>query len=53
VFATSLRLPVASIWDRFGLWSSIAVVTILAAYTDPILDFLAHHRCGSPPYQPF
>ena len=52
-FATSLRPPVASIWDRFGLWSLIAVVIILAAYAYPILHLLAHHRYGSPPYQPF
>jgi cytochrome c oxidase subunit 1 len=52
-FATSLRPPVASIWDRFGLWTSVAVVIILAAYAYPILHLLAHHRYGSPPYQPF
>jgi hypothetical protein len=52
-FATSLRPPVAGIWDRFGLWTSVAVVIVLAAYAYPIIQLLAHHRYGSPPYQPF
>jgi cytochrome c oxidase subunit 1 len=52
-FATPLRPPVAGIWDRFGLWTTIAVVLILAAYAYPIIDLLGHHRYGSPPYQPF
>jgi cytochrome c oxidase subunit 1 len=52
-FASSLRPPVSSIWDRFGLWTSVAVVLILAAYAYPIIRLLAYHRYGSPPYQPF
>ena len=52
-FATPLRAPVASVWDRFGLWTSVAVVLIVVAYGYPILRLLAHHRYGSPPYQPF
>jgi cytochrome c oxidase subunit I len=52
-FSTSLRPPVVSIWDRFGLWTVIAVVIILCAYAYPIIHLLSHHRYGSPPYQPF
>jgi cytochrome c oxidase subunit 1 len=52
-FASSLRPPVAGIWDRFGLWTSIAVVLIIAAYAYPLIQLLAHHRYGSPPFQPF
>ena len=52
-FASSLRPPVASIWDRFELWTPIAVILIIAAYAYPIIRLLAHHRYGSPPYQPF
>ena len=52
-FASSLRPPVASIWDRFDLWTSVAVVLIIAAYAYPIVRLIAHHRYGSPPYQPF
>jgi len=52
-FASSLRPPVASIWDRFGLWTSVAVGLIISAYAYPIIRLLVHHRYGSPPYQPF
>jgi cytochrome c oxidase subunit I len=52
-FATPLRPAVAGIWDRFGLWTSIAVVIVLAAYAYPIIHLLMHPRFGSPPYQPF
>jgi cytochrome c oxidase subunit 1 len=52
-FASSLRPPVPSIWDHFELWTSLAVVLIIAAYAYPIIQLLSHHRYGSPPYQPF
>jgi cytochrome c oxidase subunit I len=52
-FASSLRPPVASIWDRFGLWTVLAVLIVLAAYAYPLIRLLVHHRYGSPPFQPF
>jgi cytochrome c oxidase subunit I len=52
-FASPLRPAVHGIWDRLGLWTTVAVVLILAAYAYPIIHLLAHHRYGSPPYQPF
>jgi cytochrome c oxidase subunit 1 len=52
-FASSLRPPVSSIWDRFGLWTALAVLLVLAAYAYPLIQLIAHHRYGSPPYQPF
>ena len=52
-FASPLRPAVHGIWDRFGLWTTVAVVLILAAYAYPIVHLLTHHRYGSPPYQPF
>ena len=52
-FAVPLRAPVVSIWDRFGLWTTVAVLLVAAAYAYPIIRLLAHHRYGSPPYQPF
>ena len=52
-FATSLRPPIVSIWDRFGLWTAIAVLLIVAGYAYPIIHLLTQHRYGSPPYQPF
>jgi cytochrome c oxidase subunit 1 len=41
------------VWDRFGLWTVIAVVLVALAYAYPILTLVAHPRYGSPPYQPF
>ena len=52
-FAASLRPPVASIWDRYGLWTVVAIVLILLAYGYPIVHLLMHTRYGSPPFRPF
>jgi cytochrome c oxidase subunit 1 len=52
-FATSLRPPVPSIWDRYGLWTIIAIVILIAGYAYPIIHLISQHRFGSPPYQPF
>lgn len=52
-FASSLRPPVASIWDRYGLWTAVAIVLVIAGYAYPIIHLLMQHRYGSPPYQPF
>jgi cytochrome c oxidase subunit 1 len=53
-FAAPLR-PVTSLglWDRFGLWTVLAVILIVAAYAYPLLTLLSHPRYGSPPFQPF
>lgn len=53
-FAVPLR-PVTTItvWDRFGLWTAIAVVLLAIAYGYPLYTLLAHTRYGSPPFQPF
>ena len=52
-FARPLRPPVYSYWDRYGLWTVLAVILILAAYAYPLIQLIAHPRYGSPPYQPF
>jgi cytochrome c oxidase subunit I len=52
-FATPLRPAAASVWDRFGLWTAVSIVVVLAGYAYPILHLLAHQRYGSPPYRPF
>jgi cytochrome c oxidase subunit 1 len=53
-FALPLR-PVTSVglWDRFGLWTLLAVVLIIAAYAYPLFGLLSHTRYGSPPFKPF
>jgi cytochrome c oxidase subunit I len=52
-FATPLRPAEVSVWDRFGLWTAISVVIILASYAYPIIHLLMHQRYGSPPFKPF
>lgn len=53
-FAVPLRPATApGIWDRFGLWSTLAVILVVAAYAYPITQLLAHPRYGSPGFQPF
>jgi cytochrome c oxidase subunit 1 len=53
-FATALRPPTATgLWDRFGLWSAIAIVLVALAYVYPLVTLLAHPRFGSGPFQPF
>ncbi|HEX7285674.1 MAG TPA: cbb3-type cytochrome c oxidase subunit I [Candidatus Angelobacter sp.] len=52
-FAIPLQPAVASVWDRFGLWTVVAIVIVIAAYAYPILHLLSQHRYGSPPFQPF
>ena len=53
-FALPLR-PVTSlsIWDRFGLWTVLAVILVIAAYGYPILSLMSHPRYGSPGFKPF
>jgi cytochrome c oxidase subunit 1 len=53
-FAVPLE-PVTStgIWDRFGLWTSVAVVLVAIAYMYPLFTLLTHPRFGSPTFQPF
>jgi hypothetical protein len=53
-FARALRpATVMGVWDRFGLWTVLAVLLVAAAYAYPIVTLLAHTRYGSPPFQPF
>jgi len=52
-FAVPLRPPVASIWDRFGLWTVVAIVLIAAAYAYPLAELLSHPRYGSPGFKPY
>jgi cytochrome c oxidase subunit 1 len=52
-FATPLQPAVAGVWDRFGLWTVVAIVIVIAGYAYPIIHLLSQHRYGSPPYQPF
>ena len=53
-FALPLRPATAvGLWDRFGLWTVLAVVLLGLAYGYPVVQLLAHPRYGSPAFQPF
>jgi cytochrome c oxidase subunit 1 len=41
------------LWDRFPLWTTVAVVMIVAAYAMPIWNLLSMERFGSLPFKPF
>ena len=53
-FAVALRPPTSmGLWDRFGLWTVVAIALVLLAYAYPILSLLAHTRYGSVGQTPF
>jgi cytochrome c oxidase subunit 1 len=47
------RVPGRTFWDRFGLWTVIALIMIAIAYGFPILRLLQMERFGSPGFRPF
>jgi len=52
-FAVPLRPAESGVWDRFGLWTVVAVVLVAVAYAYPLIHLLMTPRYPSPPYQPF
>jgi len=53
-FAVALHPPAGgTIWDRFGMWTTVAVILVALAYAYPLSQLLMHTRYGSPGYQPF
>ncbi len=53
-FALPLQpVNAVGIWDRFGLWTVLAVLLLAVAYGYPLIQLLAHPRYGSPPFHPF
>lgn len=53
-FAMPLKpVEAPGIWDRFGLWTIVAIVMVLLAYAWPIYSLRGQTRYGSPPFQPF
>jgi len=53
-FALPLRPATAvGVWDRFGLWTVLAVLLLGLAYGYPLIHLFALRRYGSPAFQPF
>jgi len=53
-FAQPLEEPEkTNVWDRFGLWTVVAVVLILIAYAYPLYHLYTMPRFGSPGFKPF
>jgi cytochrome c oxidase subunit 1 len=54
-FAEPLVSPTGppSLWDRFGLWTVVAVVLIVVAYAYPLGHLISLERFGSSPFTPF
>ena len=53
-FAVPLHEPTGlGIWDRYGLWTIVAILLVAAAYAYPLIQLLAHPRFGSPAFKPF
>ncbi len=53
-FAVPLVRPTTpGLWDRFGLWTIVAILLVLAAYAYPLLQLFAMPRFGSPGFKPF
>lgn len=42
-----------NLWDRFGVWTTVAVVLIVLAYAYPLYDLFSMPRFGSPGFKPF
>jgi hypothetical protein len=45
--------PGPSIWDRFGLWTVVAVVLIILAYAQPLYHLHTMERFPSRGFAPF
>jgi cytochrome c oxidase subunit I len=45
--------PPPGIWDRFGLWTTVAAVLVIVAYAYPLYELISHPRFGSPGFKPF
>jgi cytochrome c oxidase subunit 1 len=52
-FAVPLQPVATTVWDRYGMWTIIAILLIAAAYAYPLAQLLAHPRFGSPGFKPY
>ncbi len=52
-FAVPLKAVTASVWDRYGLWTVLAIILVALAYAYPLITLYLHPRFGSPGFKPF
>jgi len=52
-FAVPLKPAAAGVWDRFGLWTVVAILLVALAYVYPLMTLYLHQRFGSPGFKPF
>ena len=52
-FAVPLKPATASVWDRYGLWTVLAIILVALAYAYPLITLYLHPRFGSPGFKPF
>jgi len=52
-FAVPLKPAAPSLWDRYGLWTVMAIVLVALAYAYPLITLYMHPRFGSPGFKPF
>jgi len=52
-FAVPLRPAATTVWDRYGMWTIVAILLIVAAYAYPLAQLLGHPRFGSPAFKPY
>jgi cytochrome c oxidase subunit 1 len=45
--------PGPPVWDRFGVWTAVAVLLVLAAYAYPLYELITLERFGSPGFRVF
>jgi cytochrome c oxidase subunit 1 len=45
--------PGTTVFDRYGLWTAVAVAVVVIAYAYPLWSHLHMQRFGSPGYSPF
>jgi cytochrome c oxidase subunit 1 len=55
VWAEPLAGPATrrSIFERYGLWTVVAVLLVIIAYAYPLLHHFSMQRFGSPPFRPY
>jgi cytochrome c oxidase subunit II len=52
-YVSQFTNPRVTVFDRYGMWTAVAVVRVVIAYAYPLWSYLHMRRFGSPGYAPF